>query len=292
MSHNEYKDIKKFSTDVGISPEKLIEAFEVEKEFHTKILSETSQEKRKELYADVYQKVHKIYGKKERNILTDPNPKNISVKLFRKELENKSVLDVGCGEGFFLASIANQFETEKLCGIDTSIAETSFQHPKIKFIQKNIVDFKLEEKFDVVISDQVWEHIAPADIPEFINSLKNALNENSTLILLVPNKLFGPSDVTRIFDYSCTGKIESRGTHLNETTYSELIPFLEKEGFSNFRTLLPLPKVKQWVPKFRINPKFLILFEKSKLLMSLIYKLKFRGFPLLKTDVIIICKKN
>jgi hypothetical protein len=57
----------------------------------------------------------------------------------------------------------------------------------------------------------------------------------------MPNRLFGPSDVTRIIDYSRTGKTRAQGTHLNESTYGDLIPILERNGFQNFRTILPIP---------------------------------------------------
>lgn len=292
MSNKEYKDLQKFSKSIGIAEKNLVKAFEIEREFHHKVLNEPSQEKRKELYSEVYKTVHKIYGKKSSNILTDFNPKRITVKLFRKELENKSVLDVGCGEGFFLASIADQLNTKNLCGVDTSIPEISFTHPKIDFIEKNIIDFELDKKFDVIFSDQVLEHIAPADLPAYLNSIKNALNENGTLILMLPNSHFGPSDVTRIIDCSQTGKVKAEGTHLNESTYTELIPVLKEYGFLNFKTLLPLPKVKQWVPNLRLSPYILKFVENCKLLMWLIRKIKYSGFPLLKFDVIIICSKK
>ena len=243
MNKENYKDLKIFSKDIGISPDRLVKAFDIEKEFHNKILKELSLQKRKKMYEEVYKRVHKIYGKTENDINILPNPKDNIVKLFKKELEGKSILDVGCGEGYFLASVARQLYNQILVGIDVSIPEKSFNHKTIKFIKSNIIEFEINQKFDVIFVDQVIEHIALSDLELFLSSIKKSLNEHGKFIIRLPNRLFGPSDVTRIRDYSYTGKIEAEGTHLNEATYTELLPILKKNGFCQFKTILPIPKL-------------------------------------------------
>lgn len=289
MLNSEYKDLKKFSDSIRISAERLVQAFEIEKEFHHKILNEPSPQKRKKLYEDVYKTVHKIYGKTESDINKLPNPKDKLVRRFKKELENKAVLDVGCGEGYFLASISRQFHSKDITGIDVSIPSLSIQRKDINFVESDIIDFNLEKKFDVVFADQVVEHIAPSDLPTFLNSVKKALARRGKFIFLTPNRLFGPSDVTRIKDFSYSGKTAAEGTHLNELTYTDIIPILLSNGFTNLKTILPLPKIKSLFPNFRLNPTLLKYIENSRLLMWIIYNLKYKGFPLLKFETIIIC---
>ncbi len=177
MLQTEYKDLHKFADAIGIEAGRLVKAFEIERVFHYKILNENSPEVRKKLYAEVYNTVHKIYGKSENDINITPNPKENVVRLFKNELSNKSILDVGCGEGFFLAAVSKLLKTKKLVGIDISIPEKSFNYKQIEFIKSDIIEFNLKEKFDVIIADQVIEHIAPADLRSFLNSVRNALKE-------------------------------------------------------------------------------------------------------------------
>jgi len=58
----------------------------------------------------VTDKVNKKFHDKER-----------IVKLFRKELEDKSILDLGCGPGHFLMSVDTMLDHKRLVEIDTSI---------------------------------------------------------------------------------------------------------------------------------------------------------------------------
>jgi len=183
-------------------------------------------------------------------------------------------------------------QNQILVGIDVSIPEKSFSHKAIKFITSDIIDFELNQKFDVIFADQVIEHISPFDLEHFLSSIKKSLNEHGKFIMLLPNRLFGPSDVTRITDYSYAGKIESVGTHLNEATYTELLPILKENGFYKFKTILPIPKLNYLFSKIRINPGVLKYVENNIILMKLIYKMKYKRRPLFKFDTVIICTLN
>lgn len=281
-----YPDLKRFSEFIGIPAENLVKAFEIEKIFHKKILQETSFDKRKEMYREVYNTVHSIYGKAILDPQKGKNPKDEFVQLFKKELKGKSVLDVGCGVGYLLASISNQLKHQKLVGLDVSIPPLAKQHPEIEFISGDIIEFNLGHQFDVVVSDQVLEHIAPIDLAMHLKSVRLSLKAGGIFIVRLPNKLFGPHDVTRIIDFSNTGKTKAEGTHLNESTYGEIIPILEKNGFNNIKTPLPrIPKLGYMLRTFRINPQFFVTIEKSKFLMNILHKIKYQF------GIILICKK-
>lgn len=220
-----YHSLERFSRDIGISKENLVKAFEIEREFHSKILKEPDRRLRRRMYNEVYNTVHPIYAKSSAND-TAKNLKDKIVKLFRKELEGKSILDVGCGQGHFLLSIASQLDHKRLVGIGTSISVVPKRETSIEFIKGDIVEFDLNYKFEVIFSCHVLEHIAPADLPIHLSSIRNVLSEYGKFILIMPNRLFGPSDVTRIIDYTYTNRTISMGTYLNESTYTEIIPIL------------------------------------------------------------------
>jgi len=285
----EYCHLERFSRDIGISKEDLVTAFNIERDFHTEILMEHDRRKRKRMYREVYERVHPIYGRSS-NTIKMQNPKDRIVRLFRKELEGKSILDVGCGTGYFLISVANQLEHKRLVGIDISTPVLPKNQKDIQFINADIVDFDLHEDFDVVFSDQVLEHIAPSDLPIHLSSIKKALKNDGTLIILMPNRLFGPHDVTRILDYTYTGRIGAMGTHLNESTYSEMIPMLKVHGFSEFQTVVPIPKVKHAFPRLRMNPSILTHIENSRLLLGILYRIRWRSACIARLEIVLICR--
>jgi 2-polyprenyl-3-methyl-5-hydroxy-6-metoxy-1,4-benzoquinol methylase len=282
---------KSFSKSIGIPEANLIRAFHIEREFHSAVLSEESFKRRLDLYRTVYTTVHPIYGKTASGIMDGKNPKDRQVRLFRKELSGKSILDVGCGEGYFLASIARKIRHKRLMGIDVSIPLATRQHPEVEFISGDIIDFRVDEEFDVVFADQVLEHIAPRDLVVHLNSIKKSLRKGGLFIVLLPNRLFGPSDVTRIIDFSYSNQIAAQGTHLNESTYTELMPLLGEHGFGNFKTIVPIRKIKHLLSFLRINPSLFMAIENSDLLMKILYAIKFRGQCFARFDVVLICEK-
>lgn len=291
MNSEEYQYLDRFSKAMGISPESLVTAFKIEKKFHHEILAEDSFEKRKLLYEEVYNAVHKIYGNDQTSILSGTNPKDKIVRRFSKELQNRSILDVGCGEGHFLASVAKNLPHKKLVGIDVSTPHLAKSHSDIEFQLADVIDFNLASQFDVVFSDNVVEHIAPSDLSMHLASVRSALEPGGTFILIMPNRLFGPWDVTRILDFTNSGKTRSQGTHLHESTYTEMIPILEDNGFSNFRTACFIPKLKDIVVSYRFNPQLLSLIERNRFMMWLLHSIKLNGRCVAQFDVTLICNR-
>ncbi len=286
-----YPYARQFSKSIGIPVSNLIEAFHIEREFHSAVLKEQSFEARKILYRDVYRTVHPIYGKTASFIAEGKNPKDRTVRLFRNELSGKSVLDIGCGEGYFLASIARNLEHGRLVGIDVSIPSATKQIPGIEFVSDDIIDFQLDYEFDAVFSDQVLEHIASVDMDMHLASINRALRTNGTFIVLLPNRLFGPSDVTRVIDFTYSGCTPAQGTHLNEMSFGETIQALQAHGFGYFKTILPFRKVKHILPFVRIRPSLFTAIERNPTAMRLIRALRIRRQCFFRFEVALICKK-
>lgn len=290
MINNRYPDLDVFSKSIGIPAKNLVEAFEIEKVFHKQILEEESFEKRQKMYEDVYNTVYTIYGKKKTDIQQGKNPQDNIVRLFRKELEGKSILDLGCGEGYFLDSVSRQLNHKSLVGLDVAIPPLSKHHKNIEFITSSIIKFDLNRQFDVGFSNQVLEHIAPSDLPVHLASVRASIRNGGLFIINLPNRLFGPSDVTRIIDYSNTGKTGAQGTHLNESTYRELIPVLRQNGFQDFKTVLPIPKLRFMLDGFRMQPRLLQTVENSPFILKILRSIKFRGRCIAGFGIHLICK--
>lgn len=107
-----------------------------------------------------------------------------------KDLEIKSILDVGCGEGFTLNKLSEEGIGEKLEGVDfqeKAIEIGKKLHSKLTLKQGNI--YKLEYKnnsFDLVMATEVLEHLEDPKkgFAELIRVSKKYL------LLSVPNEPF------------------------------------------------------------------------------------------------------
>lgn len=276
--------------EVGIPEQDLIQGFKIERTFHEAILNEEDASRRRNLYAEVYSRVHTIYHSsiKDQAVLA---AKLRMMNLFRRELRGRSILDVGCGGGYFLRCVTNHLPHGVLLGIDVDLTAVPENIGDIEFLKTDIVDFSLSGRhFDVVVSDNVVEHIAPADIASHLAALRRALVDGGTLIIILPNRLFGPSDVTRILDNTHTNRVQAQGTHLNESTYGEMMHALATAGFSDFRTIIQLPKLTYRFGPLRISPIPYLIVERHPWMVRLIHLVRWRGQSLFKFNVVLISR--
>ena len=105
------------------------------------------------------------------------------VLTFRRELENKSILDVGCGNGWFLSTLAKLYPHGELWGLDTSSLNTSDTERSFRgFLQQDVVGSHGSPAVDAVFSHQVFEHIAPAVSAAHLTSIRAALLPGAVLV--------------------------------------------------------------------------------------------------------------
>jgi 2-polyprenyl-3-methyl-5-hydroxy-6-metoxy-1,4-benzoquinol methylase len=258
-----YPHLDWFSRELGIPPASLIRGFELERAFHTAILAEADAQRRQQLYADIYAQVHPLY-----RVAHDPESrirsKLATVDRFESELRGRSVLDVGCGDGAFLNAVSRRLPHGRLQGIDVDVSGT-IPSPAVEYRQTNVVEFTVDTEFDVVFSDNVMEHIAPADMPAHLESVYRALKPGGTLIVIMPHRLFGPHDVTRIIDNTYSNRVPAMGSHLNESTYTEMMAALRRGGFTRLRARHP-----QRTAGVRISPRMYGLLEQNTWLLRVL----------------------
>lgn len=80
-----------------------------------------------------------------------------------KNLDVTTVLDLGCGAGDNLAALASSFPQLQLSGADVSaeaLALTAKRIPGVKLHQFDVQQTSLDDRFDLVMSVQVIEHLA------------------------------------------------------------------------------------------------------------------------------------
>ena len=132
----------------------------------------------------------KVYVKGEKKHFTTyrESSSTSEIKEVLKQIswKSKTVLDVGCGTGFFAFSAAKRGAC--VLGIDFSeeaieIANSQYLHKNLKF--KSIDVSKIKEKFDVIVSNGTLEHMD--DPLKTLKLFKKHLNPNGKIIITSPN---------------------------------------------------------------------------------------------------------
>jgi SAM-dependent methyltransferase len=108
--------------------------------------------------------------------------------------ENSKVLEIGCGEGYGAAYLANNRPTLNIVAID--VDKGSISHAEDKYSQENCIyrhydGHKIpyqESTFDAAICFQVIEHID--DDQKFVSEIYRILKPNGILIMTTPNKIY------------------------------------------------------------------------------------------------------
>jgi len=95
-----------------------------------------------------------------------------------------SVLEIGFGNGNFLNYCKNN--NWDVCGVEI-IQELLDRAASAGFTVYNNIDNIPDKTFDLVVCLDVLEHIDQDQVVNFLNNIKNILNDNGSLIIRTPN---------------------------------------------------------------------------------------------------------
>ncbi|HMG15484.1 MAG TPA: class I SAM-dependent methyltransferase [Saprospiraceae bacterium] len=293
---NQFPYLEEVSRQLKIEPQILMKIYELESKFNQEINKEVSFDKRQELYQFIYTEIPKLFTEDHTDYFQVLVRKKLKiVKQFRKELENKSVLDIGSGVGSFLYALRkSDVQVTEAYGVDIKAAEypkEEIEQLNIKFYQQNILDFKVDRPFDVIMLDNVYEHIAMADQPYFFKSLKSAVKKGTKIIMILPHRMFGPTDYTRIIDNTHSGRLKAKLVHLNESSFTEIMSDLKEQGFGNFKTTVPFiafQAIRNLFPTMRLPASWFAYIENNKFLMKCLYLIHKRNRPLFRMEVLVV----
>jgi SAM-dependent methyltransferase len=137
-------------------------------------------------------------------------------------VDGRSVLEVGCGEGYGTALLARS--AERILGVDydaLTAAHAAATYPRARFVRANLAALPVpSESVDVVASLQVIEHVW--NHGEFVRECLRVVRPGGLLFVTTPNRLtFSPGLDEPLNPF-----------HTKEFTAAELGELLSSNGFS------------------------------------------------------------
>ena len=116
--------------------------------------------------------------------------KSLAIRTFKPYINQKGprrTLEFGCCDGFMTSLISDM--VDDLTVVDGSQTFIDIASKKVnndvKFVHTLFEDFNPDKKFDYIFATYVLEHVN--DSVGFLSLVKNLLNENGLLFLVVPN---------------------------------------------------------------------------------------------------------
>lgn len=264
-----YKKNYNIPNEEVITEKMILNHWELEKNLTKKLLN-SNKENRWEIFEECYSI---LYGK-----LDWLNKSNAGNQFDSSEISKnwvnligeppQKIYEVGSGKGELIRSLA---ELGYKCRATEITRERGKKHvtnhPNLSWgISDGIHLDKFENiNYDVVISNQVIEHMHPEDVHEHFNGVFSILSSGGRYIFTTPHKFGGPFDISRVFNCD-----EPKGMHLKEYTYREMKTLLLKSGFVDIQAVAMLPpNIYRKYNMPYINPKksswyfhYLCLLEK------------------------------
>jgi len=152
---------------------------------------------------------------------------NTAVAFMAAEAGPKTVLDIGCGEGFTTMAIADRLPGAKVTALD--VDRTAIAYAKKHSQRRNITYghgdiFSIKGRYDLVVCNEVLEHLDAYE--KALDSVFSASRRH--VLVSVPNEpLFRLANMARLRHASRLGN--PRG-HVNHWTRKQLSRILSRHG--------------------------------------------------------------
>jgi SAM-dependent methyltransferase len=235
-----YKLNYSISADVELTEEMILQHWDLEKEL-TRELWESTPENRWEIFERAYTR---LYSEIDflNQLVVDSIDRSEKYKTWAEAIGSKpkKIYEIGSGKGGLILYLSKcEFEC-KGTEITKERGEGQLDNYSSSYLSWgnsdgiNLEQFEPSNYYDVVLSNQVIEHLHPDDLQTHFQSVYSILNENGRYIFSTPHCHTGPHDISSVFKYD-----KPIGMHLKEYTYKELIEPLTVAGFKNISYVMP-----------------------------------------------------
>lgn len=178
-------------------------------------------------------------------------------RFYAKYVAGRNVLDIGCGEGYgsnYLAEFARRVTAIDYDKQIIDYAGSKYNKDNLTFLTLDVREISsLKNKFDVICSFQVIEHINNADT--FLEEINNLLAEGGIFICSTPNRLdASPGSQTPLNKFHIREYLWGEFKELLERHFKEVgISGLKRGSRLNFYRRLKKIGIFNFLPK-GVNP--------------------------------------
>ena len=234
--------------------------YEIEKQYARQILEtpKGSDERRQlfqQAYSDVIGNIIENYdpGGGETNY-TDTVVGIVKSLLSPSRKDTAKIFDLGCGSGHLLVSLAK--DGYDVYGIDVSQASIVQAKQDLSSFARSehvqhgdVLDYNPPTKFDVIVMDNVIEHLVPDETPDILAKCYEMLDKEGYLVVLTPHSFSGPHDVSKYF---VPFGSKAEGFHLKEFSFTDMNEFLTDAGFQE---VWGFPFHPRLLGRYHVTPK-------------------------------------
>jgi len=257
-----YREVYGVLQGSEITVEMVLRHWELEK-LLTRELLDSAEEHRWEIFERCYSK---LYGELDWLNRMDDGRDSIPADVRYAEWPQligpppRTVYEIGSGKGRLIRFLVE-------CGYECKATEVTRErgekwveeHPNLIWGNSDGVHlgrFEPAGSWDVVISDQVIEHLHPDDLVDHFLGTFEILKPGGRYVFSTPHRSIGPSDVSAVFNCDT-----SHGMHLKEYTYSEIVEALSSAGYgritSPVRLLWKIQGKLGWHSRIRCSQLYL-----------------------------------
>lgn len=226
---NDYQAIRKWTND-NRAPGRLFAHYVLERRLADQLRSASPGE-RPALYAKVYDELLTSLDdhprKTDRRNPTDARIARQVHQIAPYLRTDVAFVELGCGDSALSLAVASR--VHDVIGIDVQdhLVDLSTAPANYHFIRSTDgVTLPLATgSVDVVVSDQLLEHLHPDDARKQTCEVHRILKKGGVYICSTPSSLTGPHDISMFFDYT------AGGLHLKEYNYREITALFKAANF-------------------------------------------------------------
>jgi SAM-dependent methyltransferase len=214
--------------------QQLREHYLIERELADRLRSASRSERRvlyTELYDELFRRV--LHHPMLQRAGHAPRQSNIArqLRFLRRFLTRDSVfMEIGAGDCALAMHVASLVKQVFAIDVSEEITRGIAPPANFKLILSDGCSIPVPEaSIDFVFSDQLMEHLYPEDASEQLRNIFRSLAPGGIYVCITPNRMFGPSDISKYFDEIATG------FHLREYTTREMRQLLIDAGFADVR---------------------------------------------------------
>lgn len=236
-----YRRKYRISDDVEITPEMVLQHWNLERRLTLELLDSTPAKRWivfERCYTELYDELEWL--NRVTGVSTVPKEQQFADWNTEVGRSPRAIYEVGSGKGQLIAYLA---ELGHNCtGTDVS-QERGDKHqpdgpPNLRWAKTDGVHldrFEQLASYDLVLSNQVIEHLHPDDTQEHFDSAFRILKPGGRYLFSTPHRHGGPFDVSVVFQYDAP-----HGMHLKEYMFHELMLIATRAGFRDLYVVMPV----------------------------------------------------